>query len=255
MCSMNYAILLAGGTGRRIQSTRIPKQFVRAGERMMATYALEPLLRSNHVDRVCVVAEHEYRDLMYADAEKAGLDVKKITCCAIPANTGRQGSVLNAMQEILRDICGEVDVEQASDDDSVLIHDAARPFLTVKLVDDCYEAFDGHDGIMTVLPLYDNIYRTKEEGWTIEITLLDRNGIVIEQTPAIFLLKKYYKANMALMPDKLWKVKGVADPALMAGLEVVTFDGDEQNIKITTESDLEHYLLAKNGDTDAQKRQ
>ena len=36
---------------------------------MMVTYALEPLLKSNHVDRICVVAEHEYRDLIYADAE------------------------------------------------------------------------------------------------------------------------------------------------------------------------------------------
>lgn len=252
---MNYAILLAGGTGRRITSTKVPKQFVRAGGKMMVTYALEPLLQSKHVDRICVVAEHEYRDLIYADAEQAGLDVKKISYYAIPANSGRQGSVLNAMQEILRDICGEVDVEQVPDGDTVLIHDAARPFLTTKMVDDCYEAFDGHDGIMTILPLYDNIYRTKEEGWTIEITPMDRKGVVIEQTPAIFRLKKYYKANMALMPDKLWKVKGVAEPALLAGLEVVTFDGDERNFKITTETDLEHYILAKYGDTDAQKRQ
>ena len=89
--------------------------------------------------------------------------------------------MLNAMQEILRDICGATDVEQVSDDDTVLIHDAARSFLTVKLVNDCYETFDGHDGIMTVLPLYDNIYWMKEEGWTIEITPMDRKGVVIEQ--------------------------------------------------------------------------
>ena len=242
---MNYAILLAGGTGRRIPSTKIPKQFVRAEGRMMVTYALEPLLKSNHVDRICVVAEHEYKDLIYADAEQAGLDVKKIACYAIPANTGRQGSVLNAMQEILRDICGEVDVEQVSDSDTVLIHDAARPFLTTKMVDDCYEVFDGHDGIMTILPLYDNIYRAKEEGWTIEITPMDREGVVIEQTPAIFRLKKYYKANMALMPDKLCRIKGLAEPALKAGLEVVTVEGDDRNFKVTTESDLERYMQLK----------
>ena len=211
----------------------------------MVTYALEPLLKSNHVNRICVVAEHEYRDLIYADAEQAGLDVKKITCYAIPANSGRQGSVLNAMQEILRDICGEVDVEQISDNDTVFIHDAARPLLTTKMVDDCYEAFDGHDGIMTVLPLYDNIYRTKEKGWTIEITPMGREGVVIEQTPAIFRLKKYYKANMALMPDKLCRVKGLAEPALKAGLEVVTVEGDDRNFKVTTEADLERYIQLK----------
>lgn len=242
---MNFAILLAGGTGRRIPSTKVPKQFVRAGGKMMVTYALEPLIESKHVNRICVVAEHEYRDLIYADAEQAGLDVKKIGCYAIPANSGRQGSLLNAMQEILRDICGDVDVEQVPDDDTVLIHDAARPFLTTKMVDDCYEAFDGHDGIMTVLPLYDNIYRTKEDGWTIEITPMDRKGVVIEQTPAIFRLKKYYKANMSLMPDKLCRLKGLAEPALKAGLEVVTADGDDSNFKVTTEADLERYMQLK----------
>ena len=242
---MFYAILLAGGTGRRIPSTKVPKQFVCGGGRMMVTYALEPLLKSNQVDRVCIVAEHEYRNLIYADAEQAELDVKKISCYAIPSNSGRQGSVLNAMQEILRDICGEVDVEQISDNDAVLIHDAARPFLTTKMVDDCYEVFDGHDGIMTVLPLYDNIYRTKEEGWTIEIIPMDRKGVVIEQTPAIFRLKKYYKANMALMPDKLSRVKGLAEPALRAGLEVVTVEGDDKNFKVTAEADLERYMQLK----------
>ena len=114
------------------------------------------------MDRVCVMAEHEYRDFIYADAEQAGLDVNKITCYAIPANSGRQGSVLNAMQKILRDICGEVDAEQVSDD-TVLIYDAARPFLTAKMVDDYYVAFDGHDWIMTVLPLNDNI--SDERRW------------------------------------------------------------------------------------------
>ena len=211
----------------------------------MVTYAHMPLLQSKHIERVCIVAEHEYRDLIYADAEQAGLDVKKITCYAIPANIGRQGSVLNAMQEILRDICGVVDVEQISDDDAVLIHDAARPFLSTKMVDDCYEAFDGHDGIMTVLTLYDNIYRTKEKGWTIEITPMDREGVVIEQTPVIFRLKKYYKANMALMPDMLCRIKGLSEPALKAGLEVVTVEGDDRNFKVTTEADLERYIQLK----------
>lgn len=50
---MNYAILLAGGTGRRIPSTKIPKQFVRAGGKMMVTYALEPLLKNSESNLRC----------------------------------------------------------------------------------------------------------------------------------------------------------------------------------------------------------
>jgi hypothetical protein len=59
---MNYAILLAGGTGRRITSTKVPKQFVRAGGKMMVTYALEPLLQSKHVDRMSNVIQYAFAD-------------------------------------------------------------------------------------------------------------------------------------------------------------------------------------------------
>lgn len=245
---MNYAIMLAGGPSRRAFTDKGQKQFVRAGGRMMVTHALEPLLCSKNVDKVCVVAEHEWRDIILLDVKDAGLDVDKISCFAIPANTNRQGSILNALQEILRDICGEVNVEKASDSDTVLIHDAARPFLTTELLDKCYEEFDCHDGIMSVILMTDNIYRTKTDGFYIEIDPVDREGMVIEQTPEIFKLKKYYKANMALMPDKLHKIKAAAEPALMAGMEVITFDGDDRNLKVTTKADMEKYLLLKSKD-------
>ena len=74
---------------------------------------------------------------------------------------------------------------------------------------------------------------------------MDKQGVVNEQTPEIFRLKKYYKANMALMPDKLCWVKGLAEPALKAGLEVVTVDGDDRNFRVTTETDLERYMQLK----------
>jgi len=51
---------------------------------------------------------------------------------------------------------------------------------------------------------------------------------------------------MALMPDKLCRVKGLADPALKAGLEVVTVDGDDRNFRVATETDLERYMQLKN---------
>ena len=59
---MNYAILLAGGTERRISSTKVPKQFVCASGKMMVTYALEPLLQSKHVDRMSNVIQYAFAD-------------------------------------------------------------------------------------------------------------------------------------------------------------------------------------------------
>ena len=99
---MNYAILLSGGTGTRIGSDK-PKQYVRAGAHMMVTRALKALLECDAVDSVYIVAEHEWRELIEADADKAGLDAGKIGGYAVPG-TNRQTSILNGMQEIIRSV-------------------------------------------------------------------------------------------------------------------------------------------------------
>ena len=44
------------------------------------------------------------------------------------------------------------------EDVNVLIHDAARPFLTGELIQKCIEALSGHDGVLPVLPMKDTVY-------------------------------------------------------------------------------------------------
>ncbi len=229
---MNYAVLLSGGVGTRTGAD-IPKQYVKVAGYMMATYALRPLLECERIDQVCIVADESWREELIADVKNAGLDTSKIIGFANPGET-RQLSVLNGMKAII-EAKGEVDEE-----DSALIHDAARPCLTVELLNRCYDALSGHDGVMPVLPMKDTVYYS-ETGTSIG-KLLEREKIFAGQAPELFAFVKYFDANRALFPDEIKKINGASEPAVMAGMDIVMIDGDENNVKVTTETDLKKFM-------------
>ena len=231
---MNYGILLSGGTGSRIRS-EIPKQYIRSEGHMMVTLSLAALLRSPHIDRVHIVADEAWREDISADAEDEGLPMDKLGDFAEPG-VNRQGSILNAMEVILKQ-GGE-----AGNDDTVLIHDAARPFLTAGLIEACHKALPGHDGVMPVLPMKDTVYLSKD-GRTVS-ELINRSTVYAGQAPELFLLKPYYKANIKLVPEKILKINGASEPAVLDGMDIAMIPGDEGNYKVTTDADLERFLDA-----------
>ena len=240
---MNFAIVLSGGTGTRAGAD-MPKQYVRVNGHMMVTYALKPLLDSDHVDEIYVVCADEWRDEIEKDAEAEGIDVTKIAGFVSPGDT-RQLSILNGLKYIIE----EAALSQADDSRSevcmntVLIHDAARPFLTVDMIDRCYNTLNedtGIDGVMPVLPMKDTVYLSND-GRNIS-GLIDRSTVFAGQAPELFRLKPYYEANIKLLPDRILKINGASEPAVMAGMKIAMIQGDEENKKVTTAQDLESFM-------------
>ena len=125
------------------------------------------------------------------------------------------------------------------EDVNVLIHDAARPFLTGELIQKCIEALSGHDGVLPVLPMKDTVYYS-DNGNTIT-SLIRRENVYAGQAPELFRLKPYIQANESLMPDDIMNINGSSEPAVMAGMDIVMIPGDESNYKITTKSDYDRF--------------
>ena len=232
---MNAAIFLSGGSGTRTGSD-IPKQYTLAGEFMMATYAIRPLIESERIDAVFLVIDPNYRGILTRDIRKAGLDTGKIKGIALPGNN-RQLSIYNGLKAVLDNI-GD------AEDTAVLIHDAARPYLTKELLGRCFEALPGHDGVMPVLPMKDTVYLS-EDGKRVS-SLLNRQEIFAGQAPELFMLKKYYDANTALLPEKIIKINGASEPAVLAGMDIVMIPGDERNRKVTSPEDLKEFACLVN---------
>ncbi len=228
----NVAIFLSGGTGSRAGSDT-PKQYLKAGGHMMATYALKPLLNSDRIDAVVIVAEKEWQESILSDAKSAGLPTEKICAFALPGKN-RQLSILNGMTEIEKSVHNLFMVTG-----TIMVHDAARPFLSVEFLDRIFDALPGHDGVMPVLPMKDTVYYS-EDGKSVG-KLLEREKIFTGQAPELFVFDKYLKANRDLLPDRILGINGSSEPAIMAGMDIAMISGDEKNIKITTAKDLEKF--------------
>ena len=228
---MNYAVLLSGGSGSRA-GTDTPKQYIRVNGRMMVTVALKALALSEHIDGIVIVAAPEWHDEIMKDVKEAGLPESKIRGFAVPGET-RQLSILSGLNYI------EGIIQEGDSADTVLIHDAARPFVSEELLDACYGALPGYDGVMPVLPMKDTVYLS-DDGRAIS-ALLDRSRVYAGQAPELFDFKLYYEAVKKLLPDEIFKINGASEPAVMAGMKIAMIPGDERNIKVTTPRDVKKY--------------
>lgn len=221
---MNIALVLSGGVGKRLIS-EVPKQYVTVNGKMVVVYTLQKLCDHRMIDAVHIVAERAWWEPIITELP----GVTKLKGFSTPGEN-RQLSILNGLMDIR---------EYAVETDVVLVHDAVRPCVSDKLIGDTIEALSGHDGAVPVLPLKDTVYYSEDEK-SLSSTL-KRSKILAGQAPEAFALGKYLEANEALSKEEMLSPSGSAEPALMAGLDVDTIPGDEQNFKITTNEDLERF--------------
>lgn len=232
---MNTAIILAGGTGSRLGEDT-PKQYLKVKNRMIITYCLETFFTSKYIEGVMIVADPVWHETILTEINALISKLQKKSSCkcvflgfALPGKN-RQLSIYNALAELKKN------PETAG---AVIIHDAARPLVSAELIEKSFKAYEGHDGVMPVLPMKDTVYMS-EDGRRVT-RLLKRETLFAGQSPEIFNLDKYYQATKDLLPDKVLSINGSSEPAVMAGMDIAVVDGDELNFKITTKMDLERF--------------
>ena len=250
---MNIAIILSGGTGTRIRSD-IPKQYMEVEGHTMIADSLQTFFAHPEIDAVQVVAHESWHAFIRKQAEQAHrraferrraprrkraddgshLPDEKFRGFSAPGEI-RALSIVNALRDLK---------ETASEDDIVIIHDAARPFVSAELITRLIEAASAHDGAMPVLPMKDTVYLLPEQDGGTEkgtLQLLPRARVVAGQAPEAFRFGKYLEANEALMPEKILAIKGSTEVAVLHGMDIAVIDGEEADFKITSEEDLARY--------------
>jgi len=224
---MNIALILAGGSGVRLGAD-VPKQYILVNGKMVITHCLEVFGTHPQIDAVQIVAHTGWRESIQNQMPEAVL--KKFRGFSDPGNN-RQYSIYNGLRDIVR-YAGEPDI--------VIVHDAARPLVSASLLSSCVDACREHDGALPVLPMKDTVYLGDGNRIT---SLLEREKVYAGQAPEAFVLGKYYEANRRLIPDKIERINGSTEPAIMAGMDIAMIPGDEGNFKITTPADLERFKV------------
>ncbi len=222
---MNIALILAGGTGTRLGGD-IPKQYMNVNGKMVITHCLTVFGIHPQIEAIQIVAHSDWHEEICKAMPDAVLT--KFRGFSEPG-ANRQMSIYNGLQDVMA---------YAEKTDIVIVHDAARPLVSEKILSACIDACATHDGVIPVLPMKDTVYLG--DGGKIT-SLLDRSTVYAGQAPEAFNLGKYYEANRSLLPDKILEVNGSTEPAIMAGMDIAMIPGEESNFKITTRIDLERF--------------
>ena len=203
------ALIVAAGRGHRAGGG-LPKQYRLLGGQPVLRRTVEAFLAHPAVDAVQVVIHSDDRPLY--DAAIAGLPL----AAPITGGTTRQESVRLGLEAI--------------DADRVLIHDAARPFIAHDVIDRVLAALDTDDGAVPALAVSDSLRRGARH---IEAEV-ERDGLFRVQTPQGFRFEAIRAAHRAATAE------ATDDAAVlrMAGGRVALVEGDEANMKLTTESDF-----------------
>jgi len=224
---MNIAIILAGGTGSRLQ-TETPKQFLKLFGKTIIEYTLGVFEQHPRIDEIAIVVNTLYRTEVGAAVQNGGFKkIKKI----IAGGTERYDSSWAAIQAY-----------QDYPEANLLIHDAVRPMIDAKTIDGVIDALEKYNAVTVAIPVTDTIYRV-EDGLVQQIP--DRKCLMRAQTPQAFkqhILQKAYQCafqdeNFRTTDDCGVVAKYVPDEPVF----VVT--GAESNLKITHKKDV--YLLEK----------
>ena len=214
------AIIAAAGEGRRL-GAGVPKQLLDVGGRSILERSISAFVGHERVDDVIVV-------LPAAMVGEPPVWMKQSVPAVriVAGGARRQDSVANAFDSV------------AEDSDVVLVHDAARPFVSADLISRAIDAAAEHGAAIVAVPARDTVKRVEARGGAHVVSgTIPRDTVYLAQTPQAF--------RRAVLGDAVALGRSGVDAtdeamlAEQAGHAVVVVEGEPSNVKITTQDDLD----------------
>jgi len=211
-------VVVAAGRGSRVGGD-LPKQFRPIGGRPMIWQSLAVFLDHPSVGAVQAVIHPADAELFQAST--AGLAV----LAPVFGGATRQSSVRAGLEALA-----------PRQPDTVLIHDAARPFASAALVSRAIAAAEQTGAAIPAVPVTDTVKSVDAQGMVDQT--LDRSKLRLVQTPQSFAFPALLAAHRHAAAEGRDDFTDDAALAEWAGLKVSVFAGEPGNVKITEESDF-----------------
>ena len=221
---MVLAAILAGGTGRRFGS-EIPKQFLALGNEPVLVKSLRAFAESWEVHAAVVTVPEGWEEEASAMIDSAALSLK---ADVIPGGATRALSLKRAL-----DFLAE---KYGREDHVVLTHDAARPFVSARIIRDNVRAALEYGAANTCVPATDTVFLS-EDGRFMD-SVPPRFTVYHCQTPQTFLLDRFLTLVEGLDPETYAAMTDGTSVCLACGVPVALVEGEPENVKITYPGDL-----------------
>lgn len=216
---MNGVVIVAAGTGSRM-NMGINKQFIKLEGKEIIAYTIEKFYNNSNIEDIVVFVKEDESEFFKKEIlDKYNFKNVKIAY----GGKERQDSVYNGLK-LLDEKC-----------DVVLIHDGARPFVSDKIIDKSIEEAKEHKAIVVGVPVKDTIKVIDNDKNIVDTP--NRSVLWAVQTPQTFDYNILIDAYKDAFKNKFY---GTDDAMLVEriGYKVKMLEGSYNNIKITTQEDL-----------------
>ena len=225
---MNIAIILAGGTGKRMGND-IPKQFLELDGKTVIEHSIDAFEQVDGIDEIAVVVHPSW--MKHMEHIATNREWKKLSHL-LEGGEERYFSSLNAIAAYL----------DYPDDTNLILHDAARPWVSPDIIKNVLEALGKHEAVGVGVPSTDTVWEVRRElsGERFVARIPERKLMWRAQTPQAFRLPVIRDAYQRALQDPNFTATDDCGVVRQYMPEIKTYivEGEEQNKKITFKEDL-----------------
>lgn len=221
---MIYALILGSGIGSRMGNTTLPKQFLKIGNKPIIIHTIEQFILSTRVNKIIVVVSSDYENYLkdlFKEYKLNNIDI-------VIGGSDRSSSMINGCNYIL-------DNYAVNDNDIIITHDAVRPFVTSRIINDNIDKIKKYDAIDTIIPATDTIVEVNDD---IISNIPIRSKMFQGQTPQTFRLKELVAIYNSLSNGEKEILTDACKIYTLKNKKVGYVNGEIYNLKITTKFDL-----------------
>ena len=232
----NIAVILAGGIGARVGGG-VPKQLLPLQDgRSVLEHAVNAFEQSSCIDEVCIVMHPDY--IVHAEQMLLANAWQKVRHI-IPGGKERWESSVQAIRLL--------GYQERGEEVNLLLHDAARPFVSQEIIARVCEALEEHEAVAVAVPSTDTVYEMADGKI---VCIPARSTIMRAQTPQAFRLELIAEAYTKALGADICDTQACAAAHLpatddcgivhehMPEVPIYIVLGEEQNKKITFKEDI-----------------
>lgn len=227
---MNIGLVFAGGSGTRMKSKGLPKQFLRVYGKPIIIYTIEQFENHSDIDAILVVCIDEYIEQLWKEINYYG--IRKVKWVVSGGKNPLESQYIG--------------LEKISEESSkkekhiVLLHDGVRPLINEETISKCIESVKKYNTAVTMSPAVETIITVDKED-NVQSTMRRKN-CRLGRAPQCFWLNEILDIHNRAIDDGIRDIPDLfIDSATMMqyyGLPIHVVEGPIENIKITTPMDF-----------------